>query len=165
MSLNVKDSDICATAAGDNAAFCRLYEKYNSIMYRYAYSILHDHQASEDIVHDALINIIKSGEKYEIVNEKAWILSIVHNLAVSYIKKRSREFPTEKLPAVASPKSGLFYDIMELIPDKTDRQIVALRVGAKYKIKEIAELLGMKPNAVTKRYRKTLKYLKEHIQF
>lgn len=165
MLFDVKVNDIHAIAAGSNAAFCRIYDKYNSIMYRYAYSILKDHQAAEDIVQDSLICILKNAAKYKEGNEKAWIMSIVHNLSVNYIKKKSRELPIEQVSPTSHPDGGMFYEIMELIPDETDRQIVTLRIAAQYKIKEIAVLLGMTPNNVTKRYRKTLKLLKENLKF
>ncbi len=162
MFLNT-EKDICALATGDDAAFCRLYEKYKSEMYRYAYSIIKDYQLAEDVVQDAFIQILEHSAVYIEKNEKAWIMRIVHNLAVNRVKKKVREECTEELHTDKAPSDAWFYDVMKLIRDETDRQIVILKIDIGLKLKEIADILNLTPNAVSKRYRKTLKELKEII--
>lgn len=165
MYLSEGRKNDCAIAAENNAAFCRIYCQYKDLMYRYAYSILKDHQTAEDIVHDSLICIMEKTGHYAEKDEKAWVMRIVHNQAVNHIKKRSHEVFADRIPRSKPPKKGLFYEIMKLIPDDTDRQIVTLKIDADYRIKEIAEILGLQPNNVSKRYRKTLKYLKKNLKF
>ncbi len=159
--MSIEEKDVCAIAAGNNAAFCRVYDRYKDAMYRYAYSILKDRYASEDIVHDALICIMQNAHKYIEGNERAWIMRIVHNLSVNYLKSNSRIVPIEEISYREEDTESSFYEIMDLVPEKTDRQIVVLKIDMGFKIKEIAALLGMTQNAVSKRYRRTLKELGE----
>ncbi len=159
MFLNT-EKDTSAIVAEDNAAFCRLYEKYKGEMYRYSYSILKDHQLAEDTVQDAFVSILENAHRYIDKNEKAWIMRIVHNLSINRLKSKSREQCEEEIPQVFTQDEAWFYDAMELISDKTDRQIVVLYIDAGFRLKEIAELLGLTANVVSKRYRKTLKCLK-----
>ncbi len=165
MLFREKSSDICAIAAGDNGAFCRIYIKYKDEMYRYSYSILKDHQDAEDIVHDALLRILQKAHTYVDGNEKAWVMRIVHNLSINLAKKRSRELTVEEVHLTLPKKENKFYDMMDLIPDTVDRQIVVLKIDLGYRTKDIAKLLCLTPNVVSKRYRKTLKHLRQNFKF
>ncbi|MBQ3195001.1 MAG: RNA polymerase sigma factor [Clostridia bacterium] len=158
MFLINESKTLRAIAAGNTAALRQLYEKYGKEMYKYALSIVKNHQSAEDIVHDSFVCIMEKANTYNGGKEKNWIMRIVHNVSIDYIKCASREISSEHIPS-SKNKEDRFYDIIHSIPDTIDRQIIILRIDAGYKIKEIAELLEVSPNAVSKRYRRILKKL------
>ncbi len=157
MFFNDEEKNIRAIAAGDTAALRRLYEKYRNEMYRYAFSILKSHQAAEDIVHDAFICIMEKSHTYNGGKEKAWIMRIVNNLALNYVKKSGKEICTEEIRSGCAAQADDFAEMLSVLPNVIDRQIIILKIDAGYKIKEIAELLEVTPNEVSKRYRRALK--------
>ena len=164
MFFDNEGKNLRAIAAGDTAALRRLYEKYRNEMYRYAFSVLRSHQTAEDIVHDAFICIMKKAHTYNGGKEKAWIMRIVHNLAIDCIRKHGKEICTEEVRHICSENDIAFYDMIASVPELIDRQIIILRIDAGYKIKEIAALLQVSPNEVSKRYRRALKKLEKELK-
>ncbi len=158
--MNIKDLDISVISAGNDAAFYRIYKKYKDQMFRYAYSILKDYQLAEDIVQDAFAIIIQNADKYTNINEKGWIMRIIHNLSINRKKVFAREIPVQIISYEVPERIGWFYEVMQLIPDDIDRQIVVLRIDAELKNIDVASMLEMTPKATSKRYRKTIKFLK-----
>lgn len=160
MFLRNDGKDIKAIAAGDTAALCRVYERYRNEIYRYALSIIKNGQLAEDILQDTIIKVYENAGSYAGGKEKAFIMRIAHNLSVDYIRKANKEVLTDSLPTSSETFHNSFQDLLELIPNQIDRQIVILKIDCGYKIKEIASLLNMTPNAVSKRYRRVLSELK-----
>ncbi len=164
MRFSNDGGNIQAIAAGDKSALCRFYLCYRNDIYRYAYSITKDHQLAEDILQDTLVKISEKAYMYYGGNERSYVMKIVHNLSLDYLKKKNRETPTACVPVNEEQPTAAFDDLIELIPSSIDRQIVVLRIDLGYKIKEIAAILNMSENAVTKRYRNTLLTLKRMIK-
>ncbi|MBB5438950.1 RNA polymerase sigma-70 factor (family 1) [Pedobacter sp. AK017] len=62
---NLRDSELAVLLRnGDDAAFMEIYERYNSLLYAYAYRKLQDKQESEDVVQDVFIGLWEKREKF-----------------------------------------------------------------------------------------------------
>lgn len=64
MFLINESKTLRAIAAGNTAALRQLYEKYGKEMYKYALSIVKNHQSAEDIVHDSFVCIMEKANTY-----------------------------------------------------------------------------------------------------
>ena len=51
------EKELYAVALGDNDALKTIYIDIKDELYRFAYSILHNHEASEDILQDTIIKV------------------------------------------------------------------------------------------------------------
>ena len=73
---------------GTKELFCSNIRQYEKQMYALAMSILRNDYDAEDAVQDA---IVKAYSRYEDLRDqskfKSWILSIVHNTAVEFLRK------------------------------------------------------------------------------
>ncbi len=72
----------------------QLYDEFKSVMFCTALSIVKDTAQAEDIVHFAFIKIIKHIERIDRLphNEiKGYVVLIIKNLSIDYIRKRNQE--------------------------------------------------------------------------
>ena len=104
-------------------------------------------------------------------NAIAFILTITRNLSLNLLAKRRREAcrerPLESGEDVADLSSELysekFGELFALrLLDDDERQIVVMKLDAKMKHKDIAEILKISEDACQKRYRRALDKLKAY---
>ena len=90
MSLNV-GVDIEACKQGEREALGNLYKAYSGRLLKVCQHYVADESAAEDILHDAFI-IIFTSIKMLSDNSKleAWMITIVRNLALKYLRMRTR---------------------------------------------------------------------------
>ena len=83
-------------AAGDEAAMHELYAAYGQRLYAYALRLTGDSAQAEDVVQDALVAAWKSARRYRGEGRLiAWLLGIVHHLAVKSLRHRSQPLTDE----------------------------------------------------------------------
>ncbi len=90
---------IHAARAGDESAFCRLCEFYQSAAERVARHILRTEEAAADAVQDALVKVYKAIPQFEDGNFRAWLLRIVTNTCYDHLRRQKRR-PTISLDAL-----------------------------------------------------------------
>jgi RNA polymerase sigma-70 factor (family 1) len=77
--------------AGNMLAFDILYKKYSKRLYKFAFSILKSDEESENIIQDVFLNLWEN--RQSVVKDssvKYYVFSIVHNSAISLIRKKAR---------------------------------------------------------------------------
>jgi RNA polymerase sigma-70 factor (family 1) len=77
--------------AGNMLAFDILYKKYSKRLYKFAFSILKSDEESENIIQDVFLNLLEN--RQSVVKDssvKYYVFSIVHNSAISLIRKKAR---------------------------------------------------------------------------
>ena len=80
------------TTLVDKQVFEDLYRQYFVKLYRFANSLTHCREASEEIVHDVLINLWKKRHIYnEIENLNTYLYVSVKNLSLNYIRSQSKQ--------------------------------------------------------------------------
>jgi RNA polymerase sigma-70 factor (ECF subfamily) len=97
-------------ADGDPAAPRDLVERHYTELYRYAFSMLRDEQASEDAVQDAFERALGALGRYPEVRLRAmrlrpWMYRITLNVARNGLRRR-REVPVEGVSDLAGGASG-----------------------------------------------------------
>ena len=159
-----------------------IFNKYLPMMKSLAFSLLKDHQLSEDAVQEALIRLSKNTGKIDNINSKAtknYIYTVTKNEALRILKKeKNREDHEEDVQLfdedgfnniggqtdieAFADEYGFSSEVASLLEElsEVDRDIIVYKYGAGYSLKEIAELMGMDREAVYKRHQRALVKLK-----
>lgn len=148
-------------AEGDPAAFAAFYEETKSMTYGFALSILRREQDAEDVMQDAFVAVKTHAERYRPQGKpKAWLLTIVRNLAYQRLREKGREGGEE--PELSFDPRGDFErreSVSALLMNlgEQERQIVMLHAVAGLKHREIAQLLQLSLSTILSKYHRALK--------
>lgn len=149
-------------------SFNELYEKYSKLIYNIAFSILKSRENSEDVMQNVFSKIYKlDNEKLPSDNEASWLYSITKNETINYMKKLKKEVSIEDIDYVQYDDKDLeniidkdsYEKIMDKL-DKTEKEIVSLKIIGNMKFRDIAQLLDMPIGTVQWKYYTALHSLK-----
>src|SRR5262252_9527806 len=83
---------VSAARAGDPAAWDALFRRYQLPLYVYVFELVHDEQASLDMVQDAFIQAVRHiGSLRQDDKFGSWLFGIAHQKCVQQWRQRSRE--------------------------------------------------------------------------
>lgn len=167
-SSTVDDALIQSIAAGDHAAFHRLYELAAGSIYGFALSITQNTQDAEDVLQDTLLAVYTKAGSYDPQKKPmAFVLTIAKNYAIS--RRRKRETAVlDELPLVDEAAMSrvaqiedraLITALLEHL-DGEERQIVMLHAVAGLKFREIADLLSHPLGSTLSRYHRAIQKLR-----
>lgn len=91
------EAALAACAAGDRAAFRRLYEQEAPRLLGVALRIVRQRALAEDIVHDACVSLWTRAASFDPSRGSArgWIYSVVRNLALNTVRNESRHMAVD----------------------------------------------------------------------
>ena len=149
---------------GDTSAFGHLYEHFYDKIFRYVMFKTGDRIDAEDITTDVFLRMLESigSFKFQGYPFSSWLFRIAHNLIVDHFRRKARRqtAPLQEAMAVAGGSSGEMdhkididlsvAKVYEAMDDLTDlqREVMSLRFAAGLSVKETAEAVGRKENAV-----------------
>lgn len=85
--------------AQDEAAFERLYERYQAALLRYLLSIVRSQPAAQDVLQETFLRVWTRAEQWNRQGSfKAWLYRIATNLAFNHLRTLRRH-PADPLPA------------------------------------------------------------------
>ena len=153
--------------------FERLYLKYRKHMKYIAIKILGDEQLAEDAVHNAFLKILNHLNKFQNIDcqeTRNLIVIIIRSVSIDLYRKRKKEFENtdilDKELSVETDFSMIEVDNIlkeiDVLPD-IYKDILLLKVEYGYKDREIAKLLGLKIDTVSKRLERARKQLKKQL--
>lgn len=153
--------------------FERLYLKYRKHMKYIAIKILGDEQLAEDAVHNAFLKILNHLNKFQNIDcqeTRNLIVIIIRSVSIDMYRKRKKEFENtdilDKELSVETDFSMIEVDNIlkeiDVLPD-IYKDILLLKVEYGYKDREIAKLLGLKIDTVSKRLERARKQLKKQL--
>lgn len=122
----------------------------------YAYNITGSYEASLDIVQDVFLKFLQA-DTTDVVNEKAYLVRSVINMAINYKKRAKRlqhEYPgvwlpepidTQEADSALNKEDVLSYSLMVLLEKLSPRQraVFILKEAFDYGHEEIAVVLGI----------------------
>ena len=153
--------------------FESLYLKYRKHMKHIAMKILGEEHLAEDAVHNAFVKIISNLEKFSEIDcqeTRNLIVIIIRSVSIDMYRKRNRAFENtdilDKEISIETDFSIIEVDnILKEIDALPDiyKDILLLKVEYGYKDREIAKLLGIKIDTVSKRLERARKQLKKQL--
>jgi RNA polymerase sigma-70 factor (ECF subfamily) len=91
-------------SAGDQSALCELYAAYGQRLYAYALRLTNDRANAEDVVQETLVTVWRAAGKYRGEGRVlAWLLGIVHNLALKCLRQSSIPITDEMEATMSTP--------------------------------------------------------------
>lgn len=145
-----------------------LYSEYKELIYGISYSIIKNREASEDIVQNIYLKIVKMDRGLLPTNyEMSWLYSVTRNETINYIKKTNKELNVSDMYEISVEDENInkiidkdtYNKIINKLGDK-DKEIVSLKILGDRKFKEISEILKMPIGTVQWRYYKALHQIK-----
>ena len=141
----------------NNEAVLRLFDTYADDAFRLAYSYLGSRPDAEDVVQDVFVKLIRSDITITRGKEKSYILTMTANRCRDFLKSADVVYkaPFEDAADVGSDieidedDTEMFEAVSEL-PEKL-RVAIHLHYYEGYSLKEIADILGIAPSAVSMR--------------
>ena len=151
--------------AGDPAAWDALFRRYQLPLYAYAFELIHDEQASLDIVQETFISAARNIDGLrEDERLGSWLFGIAHQKCVQRWRKRIREEDTLQEIAAASPEveddpadllirqeqESEFMELLNQLPPP-QRSVLLLHFLEDFSIEEISGITGAQPGTVKSR--------------
>lgn len=133
-----------------------LYREYRGLMFHVANRILENEQDAEDAVHQAFLKI---AEHLDRIGEpvcpktRGFVVTVAENKAIDLYRRRKKNPCVEldeTLPGVPAPYEGenvLAECILQL--SARYREVLLLRYGYGYSLRETADLMGVTVSAAT----------------
>ena len=165
-----------ADAPEDKRKIEKLYQKYHKLMYVLAYNILKNHEDAEDAVIESWEKIIRHLDKVneiECQETKSFLAIVVERTAIDHYRKNKKRSDIqvaieeyEDSPYFAVKDKALenleLYQALRQIP-KTYSEVLILYYVNGFTGKEIANLLGIKEDAVMARLSRGRKRLQKEL--
>lgn len=159
---------------GDGKAMQELYCRYVGYAMAVALRYVPNRDDAQDVLHDSFVKVLTSIQRFTYRGEgslKAWILRIVANEAISFVKQQGKfslmeEFPDmepEDAPCVEKVPPQVLNQIIGELPDGY-RVVLNMFVFEQKSHKEIAEELGIKESTSASQYLRAKKLLAKKIK-
>lgn len=92
----------------DKDYFCECIRQCENSMYRLAMGILKKEPDAEDAMQDAILKAYRNLDQLKDRSKfRPWILSIVHNCSIEYIRKRKNVIDIEEEQWIAAPEPSV----------------------------------------------------------
>lgn len=160
--------------AGNRQAMHRLYERYVGYAMAVALRYVPNRDDANDVLQDSFVKILSSVTNFEYRGEgslKGWVLRIVANEAISFVKSKGRFLFVDEVPD--EPDTGepdlervpqeVLNGMIGELPDGY-RVVLNMYVFGQKSHKEIAEQLGIKESSSASQYLRAKKLLAKKIQ-
>ncbi len=140
---------------GEAAAFARLYDLHLARVYRYVYYHLGNRADAEDLTQQVFLQAWRAIRSYRQGESPfiAWLLTVAHNVVVSFRRRHKEVVPLELAPQVAArwadpeaealagfTRTAVRRAILQLRPEQ--QQVIAMRFLEHFDYAEIAATLG-----------------------
>lgn len=158
----------------DKVSFEQLFRDNYGKAYYLALRILHDDEASKDVVADAFEQVWRRLQDSDVDKLSSYLLTAVKNVCLDYIRKQNirNRYVQASVQAVGklsfNPEEVDLHEekiqtIMRSLDELTPRtqQIVTMCYVQRKKYREVAEELGISESAVKKHIMQALSYMRQ----
>lgn len=161
----IEQLPVAQARAGDARAWDALFRRYQLPLYVYAFELLHDEQASLDIVQETFINAARHlGSLREDAKFGSWLFGIAHQKCIQRWRKHAREemLREEFFNLPAEPETGPderlireereaeFMKLLDQLPPP-QRSVLLLHFIEEFSLEEIAGITGVSVGTVKSR--------------
>lgn len=158
---------IKSISAGNIAGISGIYSILGKVMFAVASLYAPQKADAEDIVHDALIKIVRQASTFrENKNAYAWINTVVKNTAKDFLRRKQKreenfdDFESQATYYELNDDGILVKEIFKILTEK-ERDLVVYHFWYQMKYTEIAKLWHITKSAVQKRADKAIGKIKK----
>lgn len=157
------------TLEKDETAFEALYQATKYAVYSMIYAIVKDKDATEDLMQDTYLKMVKALSSYDHSTQfTTWLLTIAKRTAIDYYRKDRRLIhmdpsDMESIPDPLEQRSERTMEaerFLKVLSDE-ERQIVLLKIVDRKRHKEIALLMNKPPGTIAWMYHEALIKMKK----
>ncbi len=167
---------ITRVAAGDRAAFARLYDLHSAAVHQFARRLTRSRELADEVTNDVMVAIWRQAAQFRGGSRlSTWILGITYRTAMKALRRTTRISAREvaeadELPGDEAPDRGMLRQesqvatrraIEELSPEH--RAVVELTFFHELSYREISEVLGCPENTVKTRMFHARKRLRDRL--
>jgi len=166
---------------GDEAAFDQLVKLHQRSAYRWAYRMVHSHDAADDVAQEAFVRLFRALERIDADRPLSpWLCRVVINLATNYLRRQKTRVSIDENPgmeAVITPDDDPQHPVykhrrrrfllklqhaIENLPPKF-KSVFILRVQENRSYEEISEALGLTMGTVMSRLSRARSRLRKEL--
>lgn len=146
-----------------------LVERYADLLLRIGYTWFSNLYDAQDVCQSVLLKCLECGRVFpDSSQERAWIIRVAVNVCKNMKRSawRRRTVPLEETSLLVEGPSGTIDGVLPLVqrlPLKY-RQVIYMRYYEDYPVKEIAEVLSIKPALVSTRLARARAKLKTMLE-
>lgn len=153
---------------GNKIAFEKLYNNYNNLIYRIAYSILKNKHDAEDVVQIVFEKLyLIDKEKLPNKNETSWLYSVTKNETINYMKRNKNNINLDSIYNIEDDNNDInkiidqesYNRLISKLNDK-EKEILSLKIVSNLSFNEIGKLLKEPTGSIKWRYYKSINTLK-----
>ena len=153
---NQQEENVALNAANP-VDFKKIYDATMQMLFKVAYRIVNDEEAAEDLAHDSLIKANEKNLEFPSINDaKYWLIRVVKNASINYIKRKERErkayekvlyedhrkAETGEVDLLKSESISKAREALKKLPSNL-QDVLMLREYADLNYKEIGRILGI----------------------
>lgn len=161
---------------GERSGLKDIYEEYGRLICGTVMNVVKSPHDAEDVTSDFFIRLWSIADTYAGgKGHRRWLTVIARNMAIDFLRRKSRELPTddddesclnetpsgEKLEESITEKVSLS-EALNILED-TEREIIHLKFAAELTFAEIAKILKKPQGTVSWKYRKAIEKLRRCI--
>jgi len=156
---------VAQARAGDTAAWDTLFRRYQLPLYVYVFELVHEEQASLDIVQECFINAARHiGSLRDDAKFGSWLFGIAHQKCIQRWRKQARDEALREELAAAPPdfeddpaefliraeQEAEFMKLLNQLP-LAQRSVLLLHFVEEFSLEEIAGITGAQLGTVKSR--------------
>jgi len=159
--------------SGDDNAAMYFFRAYNRKLFLYCAKLVNNIHAAEDITQEVWERIIKlrNQSQPEIANPGGFMFTIARNLCLNHIKLKKHTIPLDAIseidiPHEYQPGSTEMEELVNSSLDTLkfeDKELLVLNMYCGYRFDEIAQMMGMSPNAIWTRASRARAQLRDRV--
>ena len=173
--INIEEEQCFAKfLSGDDNAAMYFFRAYNRKLFLYCAKLVNNMHAAEDITQEVWERIIKlrSQTQPEISNPGGFMFTIARNLCLNHIKLKKHTIPLDaisemEIPHEYQPGSTEVEELVNSSLDTLkfeDKELLVLNMYCGYRFDEIANMMGMSPNAIWTRASRARAQLRDRVK-
>lgn len=161
---------------GNSHAFEILYARHKGPLFRYVLRFVQQNEEAEHVFQDAWLKVIQAAPRYAVTAKfTTWIYRIMHNCAIDHIRKHQKHLiiaeedaPEPVAARVVEPENetsnaevqAAFQSALAALP-YDQREAWLLKEEHNFSIEQIADIVGIAPEAAKSRVRYASKKLRD----
>lgn len=150
-------------------AFEYVYQETKRSVYSMIFSILKNHQATEDLMQDVYMKMMVTINQFQKgTNFNNWLITMAKNLAIDTYRRDQKitrvdplDFDERLQTHDAPPDESTKFELMMNLLNEEQRSVVILKIADEMKFKDIAKVLNKPINTVIWIYQEAMKILRK----